>query len=265
MLENMMERMRCPECLGARLDCSDGVLTCQQCARRYPVRDGIPDFLADGSAEVITPFQRVMQTPLVVSIYERIWRRLGYFIASSRSFDREVTTILKLQRSRPAGRLLDLACGPGIFTRPLAKHAGGTVVGLDLSWPMLRQARRLVRRDGLSNVILMRGTAFRLPFKDGTFQQVNCCGALHLFDQPDPALAEIVRVLDPAGHVSVQTTIRPTHSGGTAYFLERFIRFGFFEEQDLVRRLDLHGLRIVASERHRISFSFLAERTDRDF
>jgi SAM-dependent methyltransferase len=260
MLEDIFSRMRCPSCLGAQLGCFPDMVACAQCGRQYPFRNGILDFLADDTAEVITPFQRIMQSPLVVSIYERIWRRLGYFIASSRSFEKEVATILRLQRGRPAGRILDLACGPGVFTRPLARNAEGTVVGLDLSRPMLRQARRSAQREGLSNVVLMRGTAFRLPFVDGAFHQINCCGALHLFDQPDLALSEIVRVLDPAGAVSVQTTIRPVHSGGMAYFLERFIRFGFFDQEDLTRRLELQGLHILESERHRISYSFLAAR-----
>jgi SAM-dependent methyltransferase len=263
MLEDILSQMRCPACLSTHLECSSSMVACAACGRRYPFRDGILDFLGDEAAEVITPFQRIMQSPLVVSIYERFWRRLGYFIASSRTFEKEVATILRLQRPQPTGRLLDLACGPGVFTRPLARQAGGAVVGLDLSWPMLHQARRLAQREGLSNVVLMRGTAFRLPFVDGAFQHVNCCGALHLFDQPDLALSEIVRVLDPAGGVSVQTTIRPIHSGGMAFFLERFIRFGFFDEQDLIRRLELQGLHILESERHRISYSFLAARQPR--
>ena len=35
------------------------------------------------SNEIITPFQRLMQAPMIVSIYENIWRRIGYFLASS--------------------------------------------------------------------------------------------------------------------------------------------------------------------------------------
>jgi SAM-dependent methyltransferase len=233
---------------------------CRGCSASYPCRDGIIDWLGTAPEEVITPFQRVMQTPTVVSIYEGLWRRLGYFIASSRSFDLEVETILKLQPQEPVARTLDLACGTGVFTRPLARRRKGIVVGFDLSWPMLRHARRLAGRDRLGNVVLMRGTAFRLPFADGAFQHVNCCGALHLFDRPDLALGEIRRVLDGAGHFSVQTTIRPERSVGAAYVLERFIRFGFFNENELKEQVRLHGMEFVNTERHRISYTFLARR-----
>lgn len=231
---------------------------CRPCGILYPLRSGILDLIGDEEHEVITPFQRLMQLPPVVSIYERVWRRLGYRIASWRSFKKEIQTIIKLRSGTQECRVLDLACGTGVFTRPLARNIQGLVVGLDLSWPMLLRARHLIARDGLTNVILMRGTAFHLPFITGAFPYVNCCGALHLFDQPELALGEMGRVLRREGHLSVQTTIRPPHLGGLAFLLERFIRFGFFDERDLRERVRLQGLKILQSERHHISFTFLA-------
>ncbi len=261
MLNRIAAYMRCPRCLGTNLQTDAAGLACRACSARYPLRDGILELMGDASAEVITPFQRIMQTPAVVSIYESLWRRLGYFIASSRPFAREIETMLRLQQGIDTERVLDLACGTGVFTRPLARRARGIVVGFDLSWPMLRQAKRLIERDSIKNVLLVRGTAFRLPFLAGAFPSVNCCGALHLFDRPDLALKEIQRVLGPGGCLSAQTTIRPDRSGGIAYFLERVIRFGFFGETELRESLRLHGLKVLESERHRISFSFLARRS----
>jgi ubiquinone/menaquinone biosynthesis C-methylase UbiE len=215
--------------------------------------------MGNEAAEVITPFQRVMQTPPVVAIYEKVWRRIGYYIASSRSFDREMQTVLDLSMTKSARLCLDLACGPGVFTRPLAKRTEGLVVGLDLSWPMLLRAQRSAKKEGYKNIFLIRGTAFSLPFVDSAFQYVNCCGALHLFDRPQAALKEIARILDPNGSLSVQTTIRPTRSAGIAYILEKFIRFGFFDEAELRDLLKSQGFHIAESQRHRISFTFLAD------
>jgi SAM-dependent methyltransferase len=214
--------------------------------------------IGDGSGEVITPFQRLMQSRPVVSIYEGFWRRAGYFIASSRPFEREIRAILQLGSRADSTRVLDLACGPGVFTRPLARQASGFVVGFDLSWPMLREARQRAKAEGISNIYLVRGTAFRLPFIAGAFPLVNCCGALHLFDNPDLALDEIERVSGPEGHICVQTTIRPSISGGTAYILERFIRFGFFDEMELREKMRRRGFTLLETERHRISFTLLA-------
>lgn len=216
--------------------------------------------VGNDSKEVITPFQRLMQTPAIVSIYENIWRRIGYFLASSRSFGKEIQTILNYGKKRNPGYTLDLACGPGVFTRPLALQDKGIVVGLDLSLPMLRQAQRQLKRERIKNVLLIRASAFGLPFKSGAFAHVNCCGALHLFDRPQDALSEIHRVLRPEGSFCVQTTIRPNRSAGFAFFLERFIRFGFFNEEELIGLLKKKGFVLAAWERHRISFTFLASK-----
>ena len=193
-----------------------------------------------------------------MSIYEKMWRRLGYYLASSRSFSKEMQTVLRLARNSNNGRSLDLACGPGVFTRPLARKSDGVVVGLDLSWPMLLRAQNAVRKERIQNIVLIRATAFALPFVDGAFQYINCCGALHLFDKPGSALKEMSRILDDKGLLCVQTTIRPARSAGIAFVLEKFIRFGFFDEEELKDLLRRHGFEISESERHRISFTFLA-------
>jgi SAM-dependent methyltransferase len=146
--------------------------------------------------------QRLMEASPVVRIYEsRLWRRSP--VATWKlgiSFAAERDAILRAARIEAGDRVLDLACGSGIYTRPLARQANaGTVVGLDLSLPMLRYASRRVRQEGLDNVVLIRGTALQLPFASARFDLVNCCGALHLFPDMPGALREILRVLKPGG------------------------------------------------------------------
>jgi SAM-dependent methyltransferase/uncharacterized protein YbaR (Trm112 family) len=258
MIDRILPFMRCPRCANTRLQGEGCSVSCPTCNAHYPIEDGILDMMPDEASEVITPFQRVMQAPFVVGIYERIWRRVGYFLASSRSFDDEIASVLRLQADRDEARLLDLACGTGVFTRPLAHGMRGVVVGLDLSRPMLRHARRLAAQEDLRNIVLIRGTAFKIPFIAESFTNVNCCGALHLFDQPELALNEIARVLHRSGRLSVQTSIRPRRSGGFAFVLERFVRFGFFAEDELREKMRRHGFKVVESERHRISYTLLA-------
>jgi ubiquinone/menaquinone biosynthesis C-methylase UbiE len=263
MLSKILTSLRCPGCLQTNLQFDQGGLRCKECGARYPLKNGILDMLGDKGREVITPFQRLMQASSIVSIYEKLWRRVGYYLASSRSFDAEMRTILDLGKSANARLLLDLACGTGIFTRPLARQEDRLVVGLDMSWPMLTHAQSLMQKEGMKNVLFIRATAFNLPFTDGAIPYVNCCGALHLFDRPNAALKEIGRVVCPGGYFSAQTTIRPNRSAGLAYFLERFIRFGFFAEAELLEQIAFHGFSLIKSERHRISFTFLAQRTPR--
>ena len=216
--------------------------------------------VGDQSREIITPFQRLMQSSAIASIYEKQWRRLGYYLASSRSFTQEMQTVLMHGKDNDAERTLDLACGPGVFTRPLARQRTGIVIGLDLSKPMLTRAQQMVEKERIPNILFVRASACKLPFADASFSYVNCCGALHLFDRPEAALEEIKRILVPDGRLCVQTTIRPNHSAGFALFLEKLIRFGFFNENELRELLNCHGFSIIDSERHRISFTFIAKR-----
>jgi ubiquinone/menaquinone biosynthesis C-methylase UbiE len=258
MLSSIIPCLRCPRCFSVPLQNEELGVSCTSCGAHYRSTGGILDMMGDDFRDVITPFQRVMQTRWIVAIYEKLWRRLGYFIASFRSFDKEMKTILGMSRDQDTRLVLDLACGPGVFTRPLAIRSEGVVIGLDLSWPMLRHARQLLERTHTRNVLLIRGSALSMPFADGSISYLNCCGALHLFDRPEVALGEMHRVLAKGGHMAVQTTIRPGRSAGLAYFLERFIRFGFFDESELRAKLESHGFEILASERHRISYTFLA-------
>jgi ubiquinone/menaquinone biosynthesis C-methylase UbiE len=239
----------------------EGSATCSGCQRIYPLSGGILDFLSSTAQEVITPFQRLMQFPPVTAVYEKYWRPLGFFIASSSSFRQFSADLIVKLEPRKHRIILDLACGPGLFASPLALQTSGWVIGFDLSFPMLRQARRKVARLGLRNLLLVRGSAFSLPFHDDAMDAILCSGALHLFDRPEDALAEISRTLARHGRFVCQTTIRPRHSAGLASFLDRVIRFGFFESaEDLNEKLLRAGLQVELAWRRRIIHAFQARR-----
>src|SRR5690349_15003439 len=111
-----------------------------------------------------------MEWPALVRLYEsRLWRRSALFaVVLGISFERECALIADAATLRPDDVVLDLACGPGIYTRSWARRVPrGRIVGLDLSVPMLRYAAERVRAERLANVDLVRGDATRLPFPDG--------------------------------------------------------------------------------------------------
>ena len=94
---------------------------------------------------------------------------------------------------RKPSRTLDIGCGTGLSTRALA--ALGTVVGIDISAPMLREAAR-------SRLRLARGRAERLPFPAASFDLVTMGSAFH-WCEPGPLGAEFRRVLAAGGHLAV--------------------------------------------------------------
>ncbi|MFF7456493.1 class I SAM-dependent methyltransferase [Kitasatospora sp. NPDC008115] len=90
----------------------------------------------------------------------------------------------------PAGsRVLDLCCGPGVFSVPLARR-GHAVTGVDLSPPMLERARRLADGAG-AKVTFVRADA-RTYEAPGEFDVVlNMFTSFGYFEDP----ADNARVL----------------------------------------------------------------------
>lgn len=101
---------------------------------------------------------------------------------------------------------LDLACGPGTYTRPLAarvRHA----IGADLTPAMVEKARAEAARDGITNIEFVCADIYALPFGDGVAGIVSCGYAFHHMTDPARALAEMARVLQPGGRVAITDII----------------------------------------------------------
>ena len=91
---------------------------------------------------------------------------------------------------------LDVATGTGNTAFALAPHVR-RVVGLDLTRPMLDEARRIAAERGVTNVDWVIGDAEHLPFADETFDVYTVRAAPHHFHDVDGFLDEAFRVLKP--------------------------------------------------------------------
>ncbi|MDE3069510.1 MAG: methyltransferase domain-containing protein [Acidobacteriota bacterium] len=165
-------------------------------------RDGYLDLLGDVDPTGPHPGQRWMASRALPLFYERAWRPFGAFLlmgpAGPRGRDERRIALEGLALGG-GERVLDVACGPGNFTRLFAAAAGeGVVVGLDASRTMLARA---VAETEAENVTYVRGDACAMPFSDASFDAVCCFAALYLIEHPMRALDEIARVLAPGGRV----------------------------------------------------------------
>jgi demethylmenaquinone methyltransferase / 2-methoxy-6-polyprenyl-1,4-benzoquinol methylase len=126
----------------------------------------------------------------------------------------------------PIRRALDIGCGTGDLARQVARrYPAATVVAADFTRPMLLNAQRRGRRatEG-ARVPLVRATALRLPFPDGTFDLVtNAFLARNLASLP-VGLAEMRRVLRPGGTLLTLEITEPTSPGFGALFHAYFDR-----------------------------------------
>lgn len=170
------------------------------------LRHGFLDVLGESTSSPVPTFaQLAMNSPFVATVYERLWRPTSFYLASgltSGAEQRRAAATLQLSR---ASRLLDVACGPGNFTVPLAAKlaAGGLAVGFDISEPMLTRA---VLDNSTPRTCYVRGDARELPFGDETFDAVCCFGALYLMPEPFRIAREMVRVLRPGGRIAILTS-----------------------------------------------------------
>jgi ubiquinone/menaquinone biosynthesis C-methylase UbiE len=112
-----------------------------------------------------------------------------------------------LKDTRPL-TAIDLACGPGTYTRPLAARVG-RAIGADLTPAMVEKARAEAARDGVTNIEFVCADIYASPFADKSAGIVSCGYAFHHMTDPRRALAEMARVLQPGGRMAITDIIVP--------------------------------------------------------
>ena len=214
------------------------------------LEDGYLDLLGEEDPTGAHPGQQLMLSSALALIYERLWRPLGGRLLMGASAREEHTIALDMLELSPTDRVLDVACGPGNFTRNFARVAGdGIVVGLDASRTMLARA---VQETDADNVAYLRGDACALPFSDASFDAICCFAALYLIEHPMRAVDEIARVLAPGGRVALLSSCDrgPLPTTITSSFVRSLTGVRVFGRDELTRALTARGLTDV---RQRVS------------
>jgi ubiquinone/menaquinone biosynthesis C-methylase UbiE len=139
----------------------------------------------------------------------------------------EVSCVLESLVEWKDKKVLDLGCGVGRVTVPLARK-GAQVTALDNSQKMLDLCLENIRTACYTSQVELRQASARdLPFSDQTFDAVFCLGLLeHLPSQTrEEALVEMIRVVRCDGTIVV--VVNNTESA----FLKREGRYTM-EQQD---------------------------------
>jgi ubiquinone/menaquinone biosynthesis C-methylase UbiE len=105
-------------------------------------------------------------------------------------------------------RVLDLGCGEGRHVISLACEPGIEAVGIDLGFGDLSTAKSRMQdcaefRHPESQFLISQANGLALPFADASFDHVICSEVLEHIPNWEGVLAEIMRVLKPAGTFAV--------------------------------------------------------------
>ncbi|MFI5633688.1 class I SAM-dependent methyltransferase [Streptomyces sp. NPDC051664] len=113
----------------------------------------------------------------------------------------------------PEDRVLDIGCGAGQTTRLAARAAvRGSVLGLDLSAPMLTKARGLAAEEGLEQIAFEQGDAQVHPLPTAAFDVAISRFGIMFFADPVAAFGNIGKALRPGGRLAFVCMSDPARS-----------------------------------------------------
>lgn len=206
-----------------------------------------------------------MDTPSLIEMKEQFTGRFDPWHAHNIHLQDDVYTMaprivgdeVKLRRitqivfdlaggSRQGLRVLDLACGEGIYGIELARQ-GANVVGMEGRGANIEKARFVKRALSLDNLELVQDDVRNLSVeKYGRFDVVLCLGLLYHLDAPD-----VFAFVDKLGEVCTKLCIvdtRLTLKAKTHWMHNREIYFGTRgEEHDATDSVAVKATRLGAS------------------
>ena len=112
---------------------------------------------------------------------------------------------LKLRRG---DHVLEVGIGTGLTAAFYPSHC--RITGIDISEPMLREARKHIRGGGTRQFQLSRMDATSLAFPDQSFDVVYAAYVISVVPDPVRALQEMARVCRPHGHIVLLNHFRST-------------------------------------------------------
>jgi ubiquinone/menaquinone biosynthesis C-methylase UbiE len=131
----------------------------------------------------------------------------------------DLVRMVDVARPAPEDLLLDVATGGGHVARVFGPLVSRVVIA-DLTPAMLAEARTFLQSGGLVDLDSVAADAESLPFADESFTLATCRIAPHHFPHPNRFVAEVARVLKPAGRfVLIDSTVPDDDLG---VFFNRF-------------------------------------------
>ncbi len=103
--------------------------------------------------------------------------------------------------------VLDLGCGPGMWSVELQNRGAKHVSSADLTEQAVQLVKKRAEIYGLT-VEASQQNAEKLTYPDASFTHVNCQGVIHHTPDTESCVREIARVLEPGGTAMISVYYR---------------------------------------------------------
>ncbi|MDR3574973.1 MAG: class I SAM-dependent methyltransferase [Anaerolineaceae bacterium] len=172
-------------------------LQSQTSKEKFPVRDGIADFI---SSDPVTGLNQK---------YQKLYNRLAplydlstaiYASLKSKGDRARITEYLQELEIKDGDRVLETSIGTGRNIHFLPRSA--SYFGIDISWGMLKQCQRKVRQHNW-DVELFLCAAESLCFQDNAFDVVFHVGGINYFNDRSASIREMIRVAKPGSKLII--------------------------------------------------------------
>jgi SAM-dependent methyltransferase len=129
----------------------------------------------------------------------------GRYDDISRSIADAIEHAIERLQPKSGERILDLATGTGWGSRVVAQRFPGVkIAGADIADQMLEHARSAAAAQKL-DIDYIHADAEKLPFSDGAFDAIVSTFGVMFVGKPEPAAAELARVVKRGGRVVLAT------------------------------------------------------------
>ena len=176
-----------------------------------------------------------------------VW--LSWLVELDNPFTKTNRTKVIIQRLdlQPGMKVLDVGCGPGRLTIPVAQQIGpqGEVVAIDIQPGMLRRAQEKAQAAHLNNIRFLQGGIEADHLARNQYDRALLVTVLGEIPERKTALTEIFEALKPGGILSVTEVIFDPH----------------FQSRQTVRELATTvGFHDLGCFGHRLSFTMNLEK-----
>lgn len=130
------------------------------------------------------------------AFYESFWQKQLYPAQKK---------LLEFANIKGGERIIDIACGTGLVSFPVANLVGenGFVLANDISDKMVEAGTTTAKEKNINNILFQRMDAEQLEVEDSSFDIALCALGFMYFPDPLKAFKEMYRSLKPGGHAVV--------------------------------------------------------------